>query len=59
MLTGANNLYGMGMIKEWNYSNQTNDYTGSCNMIHGTLGDFWPPLANNDTISVFVPDICT
>ncbi|EGI68636.1 PREDICTED: protein croquemort-like isoform X1 [Acromyrmex echinatior] len=59
MLTGANNLYGMGMIKEWNYSNRTNDYTGSCNMIHGTLGDFWPPLANNDTIPVFVPDICT
>ncbi|XP_018398324.1 PREDICTED: protein croquemort-like [Cyphomyrmex costatus] len=59
MLTGANNLFGMGMIKEWNYSNRTDDYTGSCSMIHGTLGDFWPPLANNDTIPVFVPDICT
>ncbi|XP_011699089.1 PREDICTED: protein croquemort-like isoform X2 [Wasmannia auropunctata] len=59
MLTGATNIYDMGILKEWNFSNQTNNYKSSCGAIHGTLGDFWPPLSNNETVSIFVPDICT
>ncbi|XP_011639607.1 protein croquemort-like [Pogonomyrmex barbatus] len=59
MLTGANNLYEMGILKEWNYSNRTKNYEGSCGMIDGTLGDFWPPLQDNKTLSLFIPDICT
>ncbi|XP_071636458.1 protein croquemort isoform X1 [Temnothorax longispinosus] len=59
MLTGTTNLYDMGMLKEWNYSNRTNNYEGSCGRIRGSLGDFWPPEIHNTTVSIFVPDICT
>jgi len=59
MLTGINNLYEMGEIKEWNYSNRTDYYKDSCGMISGTGGDLWPPLLSNNTVSLFVPDICT
>ncbi|XP_071581059.1 protein croquemort-like [Temnothorax nylanderi] len=61
MLTGVDNLYDMGMLKELNYSNQTNNYQGLCGSIHGSLGDFWPPLVDNTThtVSLFIPDICT
>jgi scavenger receptor class B protein 1 len=59
MLTGANNLYDMGIMKEWNYSNRSRNYADSCGDIRGTMGDFWPPLVNNKTVSIFIPDICT
>ncbi|KAL0103109.1 hypothetical protein PUN28_017444 [Cardiocondyla obscurior] len=59
ILTGATNLHNLGMLKEWNYSNHTDHYKGSCGNIYGTLGDFWPPLLNNETVSIFIPDICT
>lgn len=59
MLTGATNLYDMGMLKEWNYSNRTNTYANQCGRIGGSLGDFWPPLKDNKTITIFIPDICT
>jgi len=59
MLTGASNLYDLGVLKEWNFNNRTDYYEGSCGMINGTIGDLWPPLANNETISIFIPDICT
>ncbi|XP_072760757.1 protein croquemort isoform X1 [Anoplolepis gracilipes] len=59
MLTGLTNLYDMGLVKEWNFKNRTNHYEGSCGIIDGTNGDFWPPLLNNSTVSIFIPDICT
>jgi len=50
----------MGMLKEWNFSNRTDNYEGSCGTIRGTLGDFWAPLVNNERmVSIFIPDICT
>lgn len=59
MFTGKNDFYNMGVLNEWNFNNRTDYYQGSCGLINGTLGDFWPPLPNNKTISLFVPDICT
>lgn len=59
MLTGKNNIFEMGIVKEWNFENQTNYYTNSCAIVHGTIGDLWPPLQSNETVSIFVPDICT
>ncbi|XP_047356579.1 protein croquemort isoform X1 [Vespa velutina] len=59
MLTGTNNLYEMGIVKEWNFVNKTNYYKDSCAIIDGTNGDLWPPLDNNKTANIFVPDICT
>ncbi|XP_011866286.1 PREDICTED: protein croquemort-like isoform X2 [Vollenhovia emeryi] len=59
MLTGATDLHKMGILQEWNYSNRTNNYEGSCGNIRGGLGDLWPPLEDNKTVSIFIPDICT
>lgn len=59
MLTGTNNIYEMGIVKEWNFVNKTDYYKDSCAIIGGTNGDLWPPLKNNKTADIFVPDICT
>ncbi|XP_043671985.1 protein croquemort isoform X2 [Vespula pensylvanica] len=59
MLTGANNIFEMGIVKEWNFKNKTNYYKNSCAIIGGTNGDLWPPLKNNKTADIFIPDICT
>ncbi|XP_015188177.1 PREDICTED: protein croquemort-like isoform X1 [Polistes dominula] len=59
MLTGKNNIHEMGIVKEWNFQNKTNYYKDSCGVINGTNGDLWPPLMDNKTASIFVPDICT
>ncbi|EZA51413.1 protein croquemort isoform X2 [Ooceraea biroi] len=59
IFTGSTNFYSMGISKEWNFKSRTDFYEGSCGAIDGSLGDLWPPLPNNDTVSIFVPDICT
>ncbi|EFN76142.1 Protein croquemort [Harpegnathos saltator] len=59
MLTGSSNLYELGQVREWNYDNKTNYYKNSCGTIRGTNGDLWPPLMDNNTVSVFINDICT
>lgn len=59
MLTGSTNLYDMGLNKQWNFKNRTDYYESSCGIIDGTNGDLWPPLSNNNTVSLFIPDICT
>ncbi|XP_029178350.1 protein croquemort-like [Nylanderia fulva] len=59
MFTGSTNFYDMGLVKEWNFKAKTDHYEDSCGIIEGSNGDFWPPLPNNKTVSVFVSDICT
>lgn len=59
MLTGKDNIHEMGIVKEWNFQNKTKYYKDSCGVIDGTNGDLWPPLMDNKTVSIFVPDICT
>lgn len=57
--TGATDFYKMGITKEWNFKSKPEFYEGSCGVIDGSLGDLWPPLTNNKTVSIFIPDICT
>ncbi|KAI4493242.1 hypothetical protein M0802_009530 [Mischocyttarus mexicanus] len=59
MLTGKDNIHEMGIVKNWNFQSKTNYYKDSCGIISGTNGDLWPPLLDNKTASIFVPDICT
>lgn len=59
MLTGSSNINNLGLIKKWNYSSRPNYYNGSCGLINGSLGDLWPPLLDNSTVSIFINDICT
>ena len=59
MLTGSTDLYDLSLLKQWKYSDRSSAYPGECSAIDGSLGDFWPPLLNNKTITIFSPDICT
>ncbi|XP_014229611.1 protein croquemort-like [Trichogramma pretiosum] len=58
MNTGISDFYDMGMVREWKYKNTSASYP-NCGHIRGSIGDLWPPLKNNKTLSVFSPDICT
>ncbi|KAG7213896.1 hypothetical protein KM043_003100 [Ampulex compressa] len=59
MLTGVNDMHELGILKEWNFANTTKYYHGNCGLITGTNGDLWPPLPENETVSIFISDICT
>lgn len=59
MFTGSTDFHKKGMVVEWNLKSKPDYYEGSCGIIDGSLGDLWPPLPYNKTVSVFIPDICT
>lgn len=59
MWTGEDDMSKLGLLSEWNYSNKSMIYPGTCSMINGSLGDLWPSLNEADTASVFAPDACT
>ncbi|XP_075731602.1 protein croquemort-like isoform X2 [Rhipicephalus microplus] len=60
IFTGANGMDNYGEVDKFNGLNQTTAYHGYCNMINGTVGDMWPPLAleSRDNITLFVSDFC-
>lgn len=59
MLTGADNILDLGVVKRWNYNDKVSFYPGECGVVKGTNGDLWPPLPDNKTVSFFVSDVCT
>lgn len=59
MHTGVDNISDLGVLDKWNYSNETNHWSGECNDIRGTTGELWPPLNRDETVEIFAPDICT
>lgn len=59
MQTGENNFNELGLIKAWKFQRTSPFYPGNCGNLESTLGDLWPPLLENQTVSVFSPDICT
>ncbi|XP_014213282.1 protein croquemort-like isoform X2 [Copidosoma floridanum] len=59
ILTGASNMNELGMLQEWKYKQVSPYFPNTCGPIKGTNGDLWPPLPNNNTVSVFSPDVCT
>lgn len=44
---------------EWNFDKRAKKYSGKCDEVKGSIGDLWPPLIDNKTVDIFVPDICT
>nr|CAD7606429.1 unnamed protein product [Timema genevievae] len=60
MATGAGDIYQIGQLKKWNYSNRTRFYSGDCGRIHGSAGELWPPLrARDDKIDMSIAlDYC-
>ncbi|XP_055375827.1 uncharacterized protein LOC129608368 [Condylostylus longicornis] len=59
MFTGTDEINKLGYLTEWNYSNKTKFYEGTCAMVNGTSGELWPPsIDTNSFVSVFASDIC-
>lgn len=59
MYTGRNNIKTLAMLTSWNGHSSVSFYKNGCGMFNGTTGELWPlHLELNETISVFVPDIC-
>ncbi|XP_057325256.1 protein croquemort-like isoform X2 [Microplitis mediator] len=59
MLTGSSGLWNTGIIQQWNYSNKSKIFKHECGSINGTLGDIWPTNAENKSVNIFAPDVCT
>ncbi|KAG8037465.1 hypothetical protein G9C98_005675 [Cotesia typhae] len=59
MLTGATGLWGTGILQEWNYSDKSKNFKKECGFINGSLGDAWPTVAENSSVNIFAPDVCT
>ncbi|KAJ8669368.1 hypothetical protein QAD02_000627 [Eretmocerus hayati] len=59
IFTGSDDFNSLGFLKEWNHDSVSPKFSKTCGRIKGTVGDLWPPLTYNDTISVFSPDVCT
>lgn len=58
MATGFGSIP-MGELENWNYSNQSEFYHGSCSKIHGSVGEFFPPKRSKDeSIFLFSPEMC-
>lgn len=60
IFTGAKGMMNYGAMDRFNGKNETTAYNGVCNMINGTVGDMWPPLAleDQDNITLFVREFC-
>ncbi|XP_075545745.1 protein croquemort-like isoform X2 [Dermacentor variabilis] len=60
IFTGAKGMDNYGAMDKFNGRDETSAYRGYCNMVNGTVGDMWPPVAleNKDNITLFVSDFC-
>ncbi|GAB0093508.1 uncharacterized protein DMENIID0001_086580 [Sergentomyia squamirostris] len=58
MYTGADDISKLGSIGNWNYENRTEFFAGTCGMINGSAGEFYPPNLKRDQVSFFSPDMC-
>lgn len=47
-----------GRIASWNYKHATDFYTGHCNDIKGSAGEFYPINQKKDTIVFYSPELC-
>jgi len=56
--TGTDDVTKRGILRNWNYKNSTS-YDGECGGVHGSAGDFFPPVQTKLTkLGLFIPDIC-
>ncbi|KAG0419214.1 hypothetical protein HPB47_004270, partial [Ixodes persulcatus] len=60
IFTGSKGMHNYGEMDKYNGLSEMNAFHGYCNMINGTVGDMWPPLAleNWDNVTLFIRDFC-
>ncbi|XP_037960822.1 protein peste [Teleopsis dalmanni] len=59
MFTGADDVHKMGQIHTWNHMTHNGVFPDQCGEVKGSMGEFFPPnLTTNDTIYIYLPDLC-
>ncbi|XP_077517685.1 protein croquemort-like isoform X1 [Amblyomma americanum] len=60
IFTGSKGMDNYGAMDNYNGLNATSAYHGHCNLINGTVGDMYPPLAleKKENLTLFVSDFC-
>ncbi|XP_058060508.1 protein peste-like isoform X1 [Anopheles bellator] len=57
--TGVDDINKLGTMGEWNYQPRTDFFEGSCGMLNGSAGEFYPPgLTKDRPVELFTPDMC-
>ncbi|CAG9766453.1 unnamed protein product [Ceutorhynchus assimilis] len=59
MYSGGKNIALLGLIHEWNYQHKTPYYNGSCGLVNGSSGELWWAPHDDETVSIFAPDLCS
>lgn len=59
MNTGASDITKIGQMENWNYNTRTDFFAGTCGMINGSAGEFYPPNQTKDKPVMFYSgDMC-
>jgi hypothetical protein len=57
--TGENDINNIGLIRSWNYQEETNYFEGECGKLKGSGGDFFTPhITKDQTLRLFSPEMC-
>ncbi|XP_058118230.1 protein peste [Anopheles coustani] len=57
--TGVDDINLLGRMGEWNYKPRTDFFEGTCGMLNGSAGEFYPPgLSKDRPVELFTPDMC-
>ncbi|XP_026677185.1 LOW QUALITY PROTEIN: uncharacterized protein LOC103506297 [Diaphorina citri] len=57
--TGQNGIHNIGKVYQWQYTNTTSFYEGTCAMVNGTSGTLFPPVrSKQDRVTMYSPDLC-
>lgn len=56
--TGKDDQDKTGLMCEW-HDEKSSFHPGSCGFANSSYGDDWPGLNDTDTVSLFIPNICT
>ncbi|GLV39928.1 croquemort [Carabus blaptoides fortunei] len=59
LYTGTDEFQKLGMLDRWNTYKQTPFYPDSCGQVHGTTGELWPPVPDNQSVTMFSSDMCS
>jgi scavenger receptor class B, member 1 len=57
--TGMDDIRKLGILRSFDFQNQTEFFEGDCGVVNGSAGEFYPSnLLHNSTLSLFTPDLC-
>jgi scavenger receptor class B, member 1 len=56
--TGAKDIFKLGTIQKFNYSEHNKHYSGECSKLRGSTGELFHPKQTRDSIALFTPDLC-